>query len=164
MIAFTAYDDWYRGGGNINPRAMRPRRQRQDLAEPGRLQRHASEVDHLEIAASALRAAVACSGENAGFAASAIGTGAIALVLGGSRGDLAVLASLAALGVTLGALVSLAITRTATLFGYSEPTLRAAVVYAAAVEVASVLVLSAFLLMRLRGVNAHPRVDWTQPA
>ena len=98
------------------------------------------------------------------FLLNAIGAGVIALVLAGSRGDLAVLGSLAALGLTLSALVSLAITRTAMLFAYSEPTLRAAVVYAAAVEVAVVLALSAFLLTRLREAGARPRVDWTQPA
>lgn len=98
------------------------------------------------------------------FVLNAVGAAVIALVLAGSRGDRAVLGSFAALGLTLGALVSLAITRAGTLFAYSEPTLRPAVVYAAVVEVAVVLALAAFLMTRLRASGAGPRVDWTQPA
>jgi hypothetical protein len=60
--------------------------------------------------------------------------------------------------------VSLAITRTTTLFDYSEPTLRTAVVYAACIEVAVVLALAAFLLTGSRKSNAHTRVDWTHTA
>jgi hypothetical protein len=101
---------------------------------------------------------------NALFVLNAVGAAVIALVLAGSRGYLAVLGALAAAGLTLGALVSLAITRAGTLFDYSEPTLRAAVIYAAAVEVAVVLALAVFLLMSLRESNARPRVNWTQPA
>ncbi|MEJ7824350.1 MAG: hypothetical protein WKF48_02915 [Solirubrobacteraceae bacterium] len=55
-----------------------------------------------------------------------------------------------ALGLTLGALVSLAISRAGTLFDYSEPTLRTAVGLAAFVELAAVLVLAAFVLARRR--------------
>jgi hypothetical protein len=96
------------------------------------------------------------------FVLNAIGAAVIALVLAGSRGFMAVLGSLAAVGLTLGALVSLAITRIGTLFEYSEPTLRAAVVFAAAVEVGVVLALAAFLLAYRRQDSAAPRVDWTQ--
>ena len=98
------------------------------------------------------------------FMLNAVGAAVLALVLAGSRGYLAVLGSLAAIGLTLGALVSVAITRAGTLFEYSEPTLRSAVVYAAAVEVAVVVALVAFLLTRPRERNASPRVDWTQTA
>lgn len=98
------------------------------------------------------------------FVLNAIGAGAIALLLAGSRGSVAVLASLAGLGLTLGALVSLAITRAGTLFDYSEPTLRAAVVASAVVEVALVLVLAAFLLTSRPRRSAGARVDWTQTA
>jgi hypothetical protein len=99
------------------------------------------------------------------FALNAVGAAAIALVLAGSRGFVAVLGSLAALGLTLGALVSLAISRAGTLFHYSEPTLRSAVVLAAFVELAVVLTLAAFLLARRRESHTvSSRVDWTEPA
>jgi len=97
------------------------------------------------------------------FVLNAIGAAAIALVLAGSRGVASVLGSLAGLGLTLGALVSLAISRTGMLFAYSEPTLRAAVSFAALVELAVVVVLVAFVLVRRRGSAAPVRVDWTQP-
>jgi hypothetical protein len=64
---------------------------------------------------------------NALFVLNALGAAGIGLVLAGSRGHVAVLGALAGLGLTLGALVSLAITRTGTPFSYSDPTLRAAV-------------------------------------
>ena len=104
------------------------------------------------------------AGVNTLFVLNAIGAGAIALVLAGSRGFAAMLGSLAAIGLTLGALVSLAITRTTTLFDYSEPTLRTAVVYAACVEAVVVLALAAFLLTATRKSKAIPRVDWTHTA
>ncbi len=98
------------------------------------------------------------------FILNAVGAAGLALVLAGSRGLVARLASLAALGMTLGALVSLAITRTGTLFEYSEPTLRVAVVLAAAVELAVVLVLTAFLLVRRHDDTPRPGIDWTRTA
>ena len=100
------------------------------------------------------------------FVLNAVGAGAIALALAGSRGFVAVLGSLAGLGLTLGALVSLAISRSGSLFQYSEPMLRAGVVSAAVVELALVLALAAFLLARRHqdGAGAAARVDWTQPA
>ena len=58
---------------------------------------------------------------------------------------------LLAVSLSLGALVSLAISRAGTLFDYSEPTLRAAVGLAAFVELAAVLALAAFVLARRRG-------------
>lgn len=57
---------------------------------------------------------------------------------------------LLAVSLTLGALVSLAISRAATLFDYSEPTLRTAVGLAAFVELAAALVLAVFILARRR--------------
>ncbi len=101
---------------------------------------------------------------NALFVLNAVGAAALALVLAGSRGQPSVLAALAGLGLTLGALVSLAISRAGTLFAYSEPTLRAAVGFAAAVELATVLALVAFVLSRRRRSTLSARVDWTQPA
>jgi hypothetical protein len=99
------------------------------------------------------------------FQLNAVGAAALALVLAGSRGFVAVLGSLAALGMTLGALVSLALSRAGTIFDYSEPTLRSAVVLAAIVELAVVLALAAFLLARRRETHAvSRRVDWTEPA
>lgn len=55
---------------------------------------------------------------------------------------------LLAVSLTLGALVSLAISRAGTLFDYSEPTLRTAVGLAAFVELAAMLVLAVFILAR----------------
>lgn len=105
------------------------------------------------------------------FVLNAVGAAAIALAVAGSRGLVAVLGSLAGLGLTLGALVSLAISRTGTLFDYAEPMLRASVVSAAAVELAVVLALAAYLVAAGRGEGnagargkAGPRVDWTQTA
>lgn len=95
------------------------------------------------------------------FVLNAIAAAAIALVLAGSRDLPATLAAYAALGLTIGALVSLAITRTGTLFDYSEPSLRAAVGFAAVIELAVVLALTAFLLTRRRESRSVPRVDWT---
>jgi hypothetical protein len=100
---------------------------------------------------------------NALFVLNALGAAGIGLVLAGSRGHVAVLGALAGLGLTLGALVSLAITRTGTLFSYSEPTLRAAVGIAAIVELAVVFALAAFVLVRRRE-RATVRVDWTLTA
>jgi hypothetical protein len=98
------------------------------------------------------------------FVLNAVGAVAIALLIAGSRGIGARLGALAGLGLTLGALVSLAITRAGTLLNYSEPNLRAAVVLAAAVELAGVIALSAFLLAGRRDRVARLRVDWTRPA
>ena len=84
------------------------------------------------------------------FLLNAVGAAGIALVLAGSREWVAVLGALAGLGLTLTALVSLAISRAGTLFAYSEPTLRPAVTLAALVELAAVLALAGFVLARLR--------------
>jgi hypothetical protein len=89
------------------------------------------------------------------FALNAVGAAGIALVLAGSRAGVAVLGALAGLALTLGALVSLAISRADTLFAYSEPTLRPAVTLAAAVELATVLALAGFMLARRRASTAR---------
>jgi hypothetical protein len=98
------------------------------------------------------------------FVLNAIGAAAIAIALAGSRAMGSVLAAFAGLGLTLGALVSLAISRADILFAYSEPTLRPAVTFAAFVELAAVVALVAFVLVRQGKSTASPRVDWTQPA
>ncbi len=74
------------------------------------------------------------------------------------------LAAFAGLALTLGALVSLAISRTGTLFEYSEPALRAGVTFAAIVELGVVLALAAFLVARRGQDQGSPRVDWSQTA
>ena len=84
------------------------------------------------------------------FVLNAVGAAVIALVLAGSRRLGAQLAAFAGFGLTLSALVALAITRSGTLFQYPEPALRDAVVLAAVVELAVVLALAAFLLIRRR--------------
>jgi hypothetical protein len=84
------------------------------------------------------------------FVLNAVGAAGIALVLAGSREWVAVLGAVAGLGLTLTALVSLAISRASTLFAYSEPTLRPAVALAALIELAAVLALAGFVLARLR--------------
>jgi hypothetical protein len=84
------------------------------------------------------------------FVLNAVGAAGIALVLAGSREWVAVLGAVAGLGLTLTALVSLAISRASTLFAYSEPTLRPAVTLAALIELAAVLALAGFVLARLR--------------
>lgn len=83
------------------------------------------------------------------FVLNAIGGAAIALVLSASRGLTAALAALAGIGLTLGALVSLAISRADTIFDYSEPMLRTAVTFATLVELGAVVALCAFLVARI---------------
>jgi hypothetical protein len=81
------------------------------------------------------------------FVLNAIGAAALALALAGLRGDLAKLAALAAIVMTIGDLAGLAISRVTVLFNYSEPTLRPAVTLAGVVEVVAVAALGAFVLM-----------------
>ncbi len=84
------------------------------------------------------------------FLLNAVSAAVIALVLSVSSGPVSVAASLAGIGLTLGALVSLAISRADTLFDYSEPTLRAAVTFATIAELAAVIVLAAYVVLSLR--------------
>jgi hypothetical protein len=93
------------------------------------------------------------------FVLNAIGAAVLALALAGVRGDLARLAALAAIAMTLGDLVALAISRVTVLFNYSEPTLRPAVTLAAIVEVAAVAALGALVVVN-DGADSRPR---TQP-
>lgn len=90
------------------------------------------------------------------FVLNAVGAAVIGLALAGSREGVAVLNAVAGIGLTLGALISLAISRVATLFDYSEPTLRAAVTFASLVELATVLALAAFLIASLRETSSRP--------
>ncbi|MBA3328264.1 MAG: hypothetical protein H0T43_08180 [Solirubrobacterales bacterium] len=84
------------------------------------------------------------------FVLNAVAAAAISLALAASRRHVAVLAALAGLGLTLGALVSLAISRASVLFDYTEPTLRAGVTFALVAELGAVLALSGFLFAWLR--------------
>lgn len=93
---------------------------------------------------------------NALFVANAVTAGAIALVLAASRGTGSIAAALAGIGFTIGSLISLAISRTGTLFDFSEPTLRAAITLATVVELAAVVALSAYAVATLRASPSAP--------
>lgn len=84
------------------------------------------------------------------FLLNAVGAGLIALALAASRNRIAVLLALSATGMTVVALVSLAIARDGVLFNYSEPTLRFPVLFAAFAELGTVLVTSRFVAVRMR--------------
>jgi hypothetical protein len=66
------------------------------------------------------------------------------------RNRVAILVALGAVGMTIVGLASLAIARAGVLFNYSEPTLRFPVLFAALVELATVLVASRFIAQRIR--------------
>ena len=89
------------------------------------------------------------------FLLNAFSAAGIALVLSVSTGPISIATALGGIGLTLGALVSLAITRVDTLFDYSEPMLRTAVTFATVVELAAVVVLAAYIVVSLR--PASPR-------
>jgi hypothetical protein len=84
------------------------------------------------------------------FLLNAVSAGIIALALAASRNQVAILLALATIGMTVVALVSLAIARESVLFSYSEPTLRFPVLFAALVELATVLAASRFVAVRAR--------------
>jgi hypothetical protein len=84
------------------------------------------------------------------FLLNAVSAAVIALALAASRNQVAILLALGAIGMTVVALVSLAIARESVLFNYSEPTLRFPVLFAALVELATVLVASRFVAARVR--------------
>lgn len=92
---------------------------------------------------------------NSLFLLNAFSAAGIALVLSVSNGPISIATALGGIGLTLGALVSLAITRVDTLFDYSEPMLRTAVTLATVVELAAVVVLAAYIVVSLR--PASPR-------
>lgn len=89
------------------------------------------------------------------FLLNAVSAALIALTLAASRNEVAILAALSGIGMTVVALVSLAIARAGVLFGYSEPTLRAAVVLATVVELTTIVVASAFVVARVREMAAR---------
>jgi len=84
------------------------------------------------------------------FLLNAISAALIALALAASRNRVAVLLALSAIGMTVIALISLAIARESVLFNYSEPTLRFPVLFAALAELGTVLVASRFVALRIR--------------
>lgn len=84
------------------------------------------------------------------FLLNAISAAVLALALAVTRDRLAILLALGAAGMSVVALVSLAISRTSLLFDYSEPTLRFAVALAAIVEVTVVVVAAVFVALRIR--------------
>ena len=86
------------------------------------------------------------------FLLNAISAALIALALAASRNQIAILLAIGAIGMTVTGLVSLAIARQSVLFNYSEPTLRFPVLFAALVELATVLVASRFVALRLREI------------
>jgi len=86
------------------------------------------------------------------FLLNAISAALIALALAASRNQIAILLAIGAIGMTVTGLVSLAIARQSVLFNYSEPTLRFPVLFAALVELATVLVASRFVAVRLREI------------
>lgn len=88
------------------------------------------------------------------FVLNAIGAALLALPLAVVRARLAIFLALGVAGMSLVALVSLAITRKATLFAYSEPTLRVAVTVATIVELGAVLAAAAFVAVRIRELAA----------
>lgn len=85
------------------------------------------------------------------FVLNGIGAGVVAVLL---QTRVRALAALGGIGLSVGALVSLAISmRQSGLFDYVEPTFRAPVVFAIVVELVAVLALGAYLLAR-RGSGA----------
>jgi len=97
------------------------------------------------------------------FILNAVGAAAIALVLAAERDEIAILAAFGAIGMIIGSLISLAIARASTIFDYSEPTLRFAVLLAGIVEVASVIALAAFITARI-GELGRERAGASTPA
>ena len=86
------------------------------------------------------------------FLLNAVSAAVIALALAACRNQIAILLAISAIGMTVTGLVSLAIARQSVLFNYSEPTLRFPVLFAALVELATVLVASRFVALRLREI------------
>jgi hypothetical protein len=86
------------------------------------------------------------------FLLNAVSAAVIALALAACRNEIAILLAISAIGMTVTGLVSLAIARQSVLFNYSEPTLRFPVLFAALVELATVLVASRFVALRLREI------------
>ena len=92
------------------------------------------------------------------FLLNAAGAGAVTILLATRR---AALGAVGAIGLSAGALVSIAISMTDRgLFRYTEPTFRAPVAIAVVAEVAAIALLLAYLLVR-RMPSRAPRVDWS---
>lgn len=87
------------------------------------------------------------------FLLNAISAALISLAFAASRDRGAILIALSEIGMSLVALVSLAIARASVLFSYSEPTLRAPVMFAALVELGAVLVAARFVTVRTRELS-----------
>lgn len=77
------------------------------------------------------------------FILNAVGAALVALSIAGLRGRALVLPALGGIALAVGAVVSVLIARYGTIFDYSEPTWRAAVVISIGFEVAAVLILGA---------------------
>jgi predicted ABC-type sugar transport system permease subunit len=92
------------------------------------------------------------------FLLNAAGAGAVAVMLATRR---ATLAAAGGIALSLGAIISVAISMTAAngLFDYIEPTFRAPVMIAVVAEAAAVLSLLAYLLVQRAPVA--PRTDWS---
>ena len=77
------------------------------------------------------------------FILNALGAAGIALAIAGLRGRALVLPALGGIALAVGAIVSVLIARYGTIFDYSEPTYRTAVVLSLLFEVAALAVLAA---------------------
>jgi hypothetical protein len=91
------------------------------------------------------------------FLLNGAGAGAVAILLTTRRASFGAIGGLA---LSLGAIVSIAISMTAGgLFGYTEPTFRAPVTIAVAAEAAAVVLLLAYLVVR--SLPTRARTDWS---
>ncbi|MDQ2760413.1 MAG: hypothetical protein M3Y17_08255 [Actinomycetota bacterium] len=94
---------------------------------------------------------------NALFLINFVSAALIALAFAGSRDQGAIAWALIAIAITVVALGSLAVARASSLFSYSEPTLRAAVVVAMALELGAILAASGFIVARSFELALRPR-------
>ncbi len=100
------------------------------------------------------------------FVLNAVGAALLALGLSITGDRLAILLALGVAGMSVVALVSLAIARASVLFDYSEPTVRLAVTLSAFVELAAVLAAAAFVALRIRELRtaaSAPKMDFSVP-
>ncbi len=92
------------------------------------------------------------------FLLNGLGAGVVAILLATRR---ATLGAMGAIALSVGALVSILTSMTATgLFGYTEPTFRFAVILAMVAEAAAIVLLLAYLANR--HLAPPKRIDWTQ--
>ncbi len=85
------------------------------------------------------------------FILNAVGAAGIALAIAGLRGRALVLPALGGIALAGGAIVSVLIARYSSIFDYSEPTYRIAVVLSLVFEVAAVAILAAKVASRRNG-------------